>query len=89
VGGSTNNKHYGGLPLEALKTAAQALLIQLPVEVFTGPMNPHFWSSRSAERARKEIQRLVAILWPEQYRAATRFPLEIPDPRKAVSEDSC
>ena len=85
MGGKTNNKHFGGLPLEELKTAAQALLIQLPVEVFTGPLYAKFWTSKAAERARAKIQRIVAVLWPEQYRAATKFPLEFPDPRKAVS----
>ncbi len=43
VGSSANNKHYGGLPLSQLQQAAQALLIQLPTEVFGNPNMTGFW----------------------------------------------
>eukprot|EP00879_Flechtneria_rotunda_P016272 GHRR01017025.1.p1 GENE.GHRR01017025.1~~GHRR01017025.1.p1 ORF type:complete len:343 (+),score=87.96 GHRR01017025.1:947-1975(+) len=89
VGGKANNAIYGGLPLHQLKLAAQALLIQLPVEHFVGPTNPKFWHSQSADVARGKIQGILRALWPEQYKSSTRFPLDIPDPRNAVSSFPC
>jgi len=43
VGSKANNRFFGGLPLSELKEVAQALILQLPVEHFTGPLNPEFW----------------------------------------------
>jgi hypothetical protein len=85
VGSKANNQFYAGLPLQELKDVAQALLLQLPVEHFTNPLALRFWHTPAADVARAKIQGIVAALWPESYRAATRFPLDIPDPRHAVS----
>lgn len=88
VGSNANNQFYAGLPLEELKEVAQALLLQLPVEHFTNPLSVKFWHSPAADVARGKIQGILAALWPQSYRAATRFPLDIPDPRHAVSGDN-
>jgi hypothetical protein len=85
VGSKANNQLYSGLPLEELKEVAQALLLQLPVEHYTNPLTLKFWASPAADVARAKIQGILAALWPQSYTAATRFPLDIPDPRHAVS----
>uniref|UniRef100_A0A383W1N7 Sulfhydryl oxidase n=1 Tax=Tetradesmus obliquus TaxID=3088 RepID=A0A383W1N7_TETOB len=88
VGSNANNQFYAGLPLEELEEVAKALLLQLPVEHFTNPLSVKFWHSPAADVARGKIQGILAALWPQSYRAATRFPLDIPDPRHAGSVHS-
>jgi hypothetical protein len=89
VGSNANNQHYAGLPLNELKEISQALLLQLPVEHFVSPLTAQFWHPATGDVARAKIQAIVAALWPDTYRAATRFPLDIPDPRHAVSQLCC
>ena len=82
---SPDERAAGGLPREVLEDAVQALLIQLPVEIYQGPNNPRFWEDEEAQRSRDIISDAVQTFWPDVYRAKTKFPLSIPDPRKAVS----
>jgi hypothetical protein len=52
VGGATGVTHYGGLPREELEEAAAAFIIQLPIEVFSGPLDDRFWTTSDADVAR-------------------------------------
>eukprot|EP00884_Botryococcus_braunii_P013073 jgi/Botrbrau1/21767/Bobra.43_1s0157.1 len=78
-----NNKKEGGLTQEELEEVAQALLVQLPTEVYGNPTNPRFWQDSAADTSRELIQTLLKTLWPASYRKLTKFPLQFPDPRAA------
>jgi hypothetical protein len=40
-----------------------------------------FWDDPAAERAREGIQSILRALWPDRYRSATVFPLQLPRPQ--------
>jgi hypothetical protein len=54
------------------------------VEIYKGPSHRRFWEDPAAQRARGIAQAAVQALWPDAYRAATRFPLALPNPLDPV-----
>jgi hypothetical protein len=68
-----------GLTRDELEDAAVTLALQLPAESFS-PFSPAYWHEPAAERARAGIQDILQTLWPDRYRANTKFPLKLPRP---------